>query len=200
MQKIIVSLCMAGLLSVSASAQQSPGKKKLDWGLKTGINVSTLHGNGTMELNPSWKSGFVFGAFFRINKLKNITIQPEVLYSSMGGHVQQDFYTRTSYRVNYISIPVLARFALCKNNAKWFAVAGPQVDALVYAKQVTSNEGATVTDSFKEFGFNAVAGFEWWPNKEFGFSARYLYGFSDITRATGDIKNMGAQATFAVKL
>lgn len=200
MQKIFVSLSMAGLLSLSAFAQQSPVKKKLDWGLKSGINVSTLHGSGTTSLDPSWKSGFVFGAFFRINKLKKVTIQPEVLYSSMGGHLQQDFYTRSSYRVNYISIPVLARFTLCKNNAKWFAVAGPQVDALVYAKQVTSNEGVTVTDSFKEFGFNATAGLEWWPNKEFGFSTRFIYGLTDITRAAGAIKNMGAQATFAVKL
>jgi hypothetical protein len=202
MQKIFFSVLTVLLLATTSFAQKkSPGYKKLDWGLKSGINFSTLHGSGTKSLNPGWKTGFVFGAFFRLNKLKKVVIQPELLYSSMGGHLGDGANTaKSSYRVNYFSIPVLARISLCKDKQKFFAVVGPQADILLYAKQVENNEGTAVTNDFKDFSFNGTAGIEYWPHREIGLSARYIYGFSNIVKTGGDVKNMGAQLTLAVKL
>lgn len=202
MQRTLFTLLTVFFFSASVCAQKKgPGYKKLDWGLKSGINFSTLHGSGTKSLNPGWKTGFVFGAFFRINKMKTVVIQPELLYSSMGGHLGDGTNTtKSSYRINYFSIPVLARISLCKDKQKFFAVVGPQADILLYAKQVEANEGTAVTNEFKDFSFNATAGVEYWPHREIGLSARYIYGFSNIVRTGGDIKNMGAQLTLAVKL
>lgn len=203
MKKISSFILLATIATVTAQAQQLT-PKKLVWGIKTGINFSNVRVED--GLDSDWKTGLAVGAFFIFTCHDKFSIQPEFLYSSMGGR-ELAGNGGSSLRLNYFSIPVLARFQV-KN--KLAIVAGPQIDILIQAKTKSiSNQFDKVTDNYREYSFNGTAGFEFWPTHCFGMSARYIYGFTNLTpkslNTTGgnilpNIKNQGVQITAALKL
>ena len=72
---------------------QSTDKQKTSFGIKTGINVSklNLNGNSSDLINSDYRTGFVAGAFVNIPIRKfPISVQPEFLYSSMGGDLSTE--------------------------------------------------------------------------------------------------------------
>jgi hypothetical protein len=196
MKKITFSILMTALVAFSVQAQNSTVKKKSAWGIKTGLNISNIR----MEEGPDsdWKTGLATGVFFNINAGNSFSIQPEFLYSSMGGK-NVGANSEGSLRLNYFSLPVLAKFKV-KN--KFAVVAGPQVDVLIMAKtKSSSNQFTKVTESYRENSFNGTAGFEFWPVHCFGLTARYIYGFNNIAASdAAKLKNQGVQIMAAVKL
>ena len=184
------------ILVATAQAQNGATNKKPNWGIKTGVNISNIRAeNGT---DSDWKGGLATGVFFTIKAGNKFSIQPEFLYSSMGGR-DNATNSESSLRLNYFSLPVLARYQL-KN--KLAIVAGPQVDVLIQAKAKNSNnQFSKVTDNYKENSFYGTAGFELWPAHCFGLTARYMYGFNNIAATgTSELKNQGFQIMAAVKL
>lgn len=195
MKKIFLFALISAATFISVHAQNTT-KKKAGWGVKTGINLSNLRvENGN---NSDWKTGLVVGTFFRIAAGKSFQIQPELLYSSMGGEVT-DANGTGKVRLNYFSIPVLAKYQWKKKLA---FVAGPQLDMLIQAKRKSNgNEISKVTANYKEASFGVTGGFEFWPAHCIGLSTRYIYGLSNVN-AVGltDMKNQGVQLAVAVKL
>ncbi len=168
------------------------------FGLKTGANFSTLRlDEGNDNVDNNWKTGFVLGAFVKIPASAKVDIQPEFLYSSMGGGVTTGVPPQQNYRLNYFSIPVLVKYNFHK---QWTAVLGPQVDFLIQGK---TNNGTKITNSLNETGFGATGGFEYWlkPNTVF-LGARYFYGFTNVwgDDATQKWYNHGAQLTIGFQL
>jgi hypothetical protein len=180
---------------VSGVRAQDVAKKKAGWGVKTGLNFSNLRiENG---VNSEGKTGLVFGTFFRIRTGKMFQLQPEFLYSSMGGEVNDGNGTG-KVRLNYFSIAPLARYQW---NNKLAFVAGPQVDMLIQAKRKSgANQISKVTANYKEASFNVSGGAEYWPSHCCGISARYIYGINNVNAAGSmEMKNQGVQLTAAVK-
>lgn len=196
MKKISFFILLTLVAAAAVQAQKTAAGKKLNWGIKTGINVSNLRvENG---INSDWKTGLAIGTFFRINAGKKFQIQPEFLYSSMGGEVSDGNGTG-KIRLNYFSIPVLAKYQW-KN--KLAIIAGPQIDMLIQAKRKSSTDQLSkVTANYKESSFNVTAGFEYWPSNCFGFSTRYIYGLNNVNAVgTTEMKNQGIQLMAAIKL
>lgn len=196
MKKISIFLLLAFAVASSLNAQTKTTSKKPNWGLKTGINFSNLRvENGT---DADWKTGLVFGAFFKIRAGQNFQIQPEFLYSSMGGEITSGSNTG-KLRLNYFSIPVMARYQW---KPKLALLAGPQIDMLIQAKRKTINNSLLKeTNNYKESSFNITAGFEYWPSHCLGLSTRYIYGLSNVAAVGATpLKNQGVQLTAAVKL
>ena len=138
------------------------------------------------------------GAFFRIHVAKSFSVQPEFLFSSMGAKVD-DGLSESTQRINYFSIPILAKYHF----AKYFAaVAGPQFDFLLQARNMNSSLSTKTTNQYEDNSFAATAGIEFWPTHCLGASARYMHGLNDIMRngAGSSVKNQGVQVTLAVKL
>ncbi|HZH67532.1 MAG TPA: porin family protein [Flavisolibacter sp.] len=204
MKKISFFILMTALVAATVQAQNSMIKKKGNWGIKTGLNLSNIRTEDGPD--SDWKTGLAAGVFFTIKAGSKFSIQPEFLYSSMGGkNVVNNLgntgfdITGSSLRLNYFSLPLLAKFQV-KN--RFAVVAGPQVDVLIMAKTKSStNQFSKVTDNYRENSFNATAGFELWPSHCFGLTARYIYGLNNIA-ATGiaNLKNQGVQIMAAVKL
>lgn len=201
MRKICILLFLAALVSTGSQAQTTK-KSRLGWGIKTGLNASKLNAATSTMWDEDWKTGFVFGAFFNINAGSKFSIQPEFLYSSMGGNLTSPLYSE-KHRLNYFSIPVLAKFNIGKG---WSVVAGPQIDMLISAKTGNSN-GVTIksTNNFNEESFNLTGGLEFFPGKCFGLSARYIHGLSDVRINDGTLnavqfRNQGVQLTAAIRL
>ena len=189
-------LLLAGLfVAYTGNAQSTFIPKKFSWGYKIGLNGSTIRmKNGH---RPDWKLGLATGLFFNHQLGSRWSIQPELLYSSMGGrNVTAD--EGSSLRLNYFSLPLLARYQACQKLA---LLAGPQMDMLIQAKtKSSSNQFAKVTDDYKEGSFNLTGGIEYWPAHCLGFSARYIHGVNNIA-TTGKLewKNQGVQVMAAVK-
>ncbi|MDB5206323.1 MAG: PorT family protein [Flavisolibacter sp.] len=196
MKKISFFILMTALVATTVQAQNSVTKKKPNWGIKTGLNISNIRmENGA---DSDWKTGLATGVFFTIKAGNKFSIQPEFLYSSMGGkNIAPN--SESSLRLNYFSLPVLAKFQV-KN--KFAVVVGPQIDVLIQAKtKSSSNQFTKVTDNYRENSFNATAGFELWPSHCFGLTARYIYGLNNIAAAgSTELKNQGVQIMAAIKL
>lgn len=198
MRKIFFFVFIAALGATTVQAQKKAlGRKHLDWGLKAGVNLSTLHIDESAT-DVSWRTGFAAGAFFRIHVAKSFAVQPEFLFSSMGAKTDNGITEKMTQRINYFSIPVLAKYGF----AKYFAVvAGPQIDFLLEGRNMSGTFTENTTNGLRDHSFNATAGIEFWPSHFVGASARYIHGFTNIAESGGpEVKNRGVQITLAVKL
>ena len=203
----ILSVCL--FISLGLLAQNKKMNKiKLGLGAKTGINLTHFRINNLQDdpypgYNSKYRTGFVLGGFVMIPVYHKFSIQPEFLYSSMGGDYWTNPTTTTGYqhvraRYNYFSIPVLAKYNFYK---KFTVVAGPQFDQLIAARETTSSGVYKASDYLKDNDVLLAAGLEYWPCGHFVFQLKYMRGFNDVdTRANGvRYYNEGIQATFGIK-
>ncbi|HEY0041315.1 MAG TPA: porin family protein [Flavisolibacter sp.] len=191
-----ISFFLIILIGISASSfAQTTSSRKFSWGYKIGLNGSNIRiENGE---NSDWKTGLVTGLFLNFKTSDKMSLQPELLYSSMGG--RQVFEPNSSsLRLNYFSIPLLVKY---RASNKLSIVGGPQIDMLIQAKSKNSNsQFAKLTDDFNESSFNLTAGAEYMPWKCLGFTLRYIYGLSNIAEdGAMEMKNQGVQLTTAIK-
>jgi len=193
MKKFYFLILFASVFTNTVQAQNTTAKK-LNWGYKIGINGSNLRIEDGADAN--WKTGLATGLFFNIKLANKLSLQPEVLYSSMGA--RNVVNGSGSLRLNYFSLPVMAKYKVCKN---FSVLAGPQMDMLIQAKtKSSSNQLSKVTNDYNESSFNLTGGAEYWPVHCFGFSARYIYGLNDVAGFDRiEMKNQGVQLMAAVK-
>jgi hypothetical protein len=193
MKKISLFILMASISLTSLHAQ-TVTRKKPNWGLKVGMNASNIRVEDGMD--SRWKTGLATGAFFNIRTGNKFSLQPEFLYSSMGGRNLMTT-SETSIRLNYFSVPVLVKYQLSN---KFSFVAGPQIDVMIQSKIKSTDGFDTVTDNFRENSFYGTGGVEFWPIKCFGVTGRYMYGLNNIAQiGTAKLKNQGAQVMAALR-
>jgi hypothetical protein len=208
MRKISTIFFITIFTSLSLIAQKKKFHVKLDYGVKTGMNFShlllrDLQDNVDHDFNSKWRTGFVLGMFVKVPVYKKFSIQPEFLYSSMGG----DYYTPTSGpsgyqhvrdRYNYFSIPVMAKYQLCHNVN---IVAGPQFDFLIAGKERNSSGTYKVSDQLKDFDGMVTGGLEFWASQSINFMLRYMKGFNDLENRANGVRfyQEGIQVTVGVK-
>lgn len=201
MRKIV--LLFPTVLFIFFSSAQTPTseKSKPSLGIKTGLNISRLRltGTGSALLECDFRTGFVAGAFANFPLTKSsLSLQPEFLYSSMGGDIKYVANQRHNLRLNYFSIPVLIKYKI-SDNLNVFA--GPQVDAIIFAKEHIYLGEFNVTNQTNEFDALATGGMEWWPWKTIVLCGRYMHGFNEVyTRAPAvSMSNRGFQFTIGLK-
>ena len=91
MRKFLLLLTTVFFIISLPAIGQSTDKQKTSFGIKTGVNVSNLNlsGNSSDLIKSDFRTGFVAGAFVNVPIRKfHISLQPEFLYSSMGGDQQ----------------------------------------------------------------------------------------------------------------
>lgn len=125
---------------------QEVRSQEAHFGLKGGFNYSSIVGDLTEGLKFRF-SGHG-GVFLEIDFFGNFKLQPELLYSSQGfqystdlaaiqtnGAVGEENDFRTNVQLNYITVPILGKFAL---NDRLDIEFGPQFGFLL--NQVTKNK------------------------------------------------------------
>lgn len=137
----------------------------IKFGAKIGANFSKLDG-GNIDGNNL--TSFHVGALAEINLLQNFSVQPEIMYSSQGTD-----YMNEDLKLDYISVPVLARFYVITD--KLSLDAGPQFSFLI-------NE--SVKDQFdaKTFDFAAAGGLTYNLTSFVFVQARYVVGLTDVSK------------------
>lgn len=140
----------------------------ISFGVKGGLNIANVTNN------DDGKSLFSFhaGAYVKIPVSVRFAIQPEVLYSAQG--VKYDDFC---YHLNYINVPVMARFYA---SPKFSIEAGPQVGIMTTGKITDGDNSVDIKDLFNttDFGFNL--GFVYDVNDKVSLGIRYYSGLTDL--------------------
>lgn len=162
--KRIILAAMAVMVFGFANAQ------KTRFGVKGGLNLTTFAGGNYYDAKSL--VGFQVGGFAEIKIIERLSIQPEVLFSTQGAKLDAgsgDFDSK----LNYINIPVLAKFYITK---QFTVEAGPQLGFLVSAK----SNGNDAKDAYKsvDTGFNFGVGYNFTENVSVGL--RYTVGLANI--------------------
>ena len=203
MRKFVLLLTTVFVIIISFPASgQTPDTRKTSFGIKTGLNVSRLDLNGKIPgiINSDFRTGFVAGTFinFPVGKKSPFSIQPELLYSSMGGDLRNEFNENQNFRFNYFSIPVLIKFQFSKKLAVF---AGPQLDAILYAKENNKYGEFNITNDVESVDAYASGGFEFWLSKDVVFNTRYMHGFKKVYTIPPAVSmnNRGFQFTIGLR-
>lgn len=161
------------------------------FGAKAGMNVSTISDEGFDDTKS--KVGYYAGVFMNVPVSESFSIQPEVLYNNLGSKVSGTTYSST-LNLDYVAVPVMFQY---KATPQFYLEAGPEFGFLVNAKHKLDNgSSSTVTEldkeDFNSFNMGVGLGLGFDISKNVGLNARYVAGFSDITKESGpaaDAKN-----------
>lgn len=179
------------LMAASSFAQ-------VQFGIRAGVQKSNFKLMNEMpDLDLDMKSGLEAGFFVEIPVSPWFAIQPELGYASYGANVTMP-NIKGSYEVEYISIPVLAKYRL-RNGLAFLA--GPSVN-FVSAAQFGEDgqDKGNAIEYFKKNDILATAGIEY--NFPFGLAigARFNQGLTNITyELTNGIRNQSVGVHLAYK-
>jgi len=172
---LLIAITLFGITAMSA-------QEYVMFGVKGG---ATFSGDGLNAFNdPNARISFNLGLLAEIPLTDKFSVQPEILYSVHG----YDIPVRNNagvieYQLDYINIPVLAKFYLIDGLA---LEAGPQVGFLVNSEMdykpssTNSGEVSLSEDQFNKVDFSAALGASYKFRGGFFVNGRYNIGLTDI--------------------
>ena len=177
---LFISCCLSG-----SFAQQ-----RFSAGPRIGLNMSNYWGNAD---NMSFKPGITAGAFLMYSSLNHFGISADVLYSQRGTKFDDGRTYRFTQHVNYLEIPVVARYFLTlSGNFRPNVFIGPSLGIKLNAKRTNGENligstqviNADNTGDFHNLDLGATGGFQlnWGagPRQRFLLDARYTLGLSNV--------------------
>jgi hypothetical protein len=166
-------------------------KKNMSFGVKGGLNVSSITKADQDGVNSKSLIGFHAGFFGEFMISDKFAIQPEVLYSAQG--VKLDFDgDKGDLKLDYINIPVMAKYYV----ADTFSLElGPQIGFLVSAKAKSGGVSEDVKDQVKSTDVSLGFGASYYFAEKFMLGARYNLG---LTRVQKDLATDEAQSKNSV--
>ena len=166
------------LLFVATALQAQ--KLKWHFGPTASLNLSAIEGKG---MSKKMVAGLQAGGFAQLVLNSKWSIQPEVVYTDENVNKGNDFLTYynvdgrvdafSNLQLNYISIPILARFDL---NKKVAFMAGPQYGYLFNSYENLSRTGIP---GFKKSNLSANVQAQF-KIDNVGFFVRYNQGITNI--------------------
>jgi len=185
-------------------------RQKFQIGVKAGANYANVYDESGDQFRADGKLGLALGGFVRIPILKQIGIQPEILYSQKGfkgsGTLLGNSYN-FSRTTNYLDVPILFAF---KPSPYVTFLGGPQFSYLLSQKdeftstlysnsQMAEFNLDDIRNNLFGFALGIDANFE-----NFLVSARACWDVSnnhaDGTRTTPRYKNMWFQLTLGYRI
>lgn len=169
MKKIILlfAVCMAFVAGLKAQS--------IVVGPKGGLNITNI---SNIDDSKN-KLSFHLGAFAEIKMNDYFSIQPELLYSRQGLCAEKLEGWKRRARVNYLNIPVLAKFYV------WDELSvdlGPQFGFALNGKYKFSKDGDSEKRKIRDLNtfdlsFALGLSYNW---EDFMFSARYNFGITNV--------------------
>lgn len=101
---VIFSVTCVVLLAAVSLAQP-----KVNLGIKGGMNLATMTGDATADIDTKTRTGLTFGAIAEIETAPNLIIKSEVNYCEKGVEKQDDNASE-KVKLTYIQIPVLFKY------------------------------------------------------------------------------------------
>jgi len=189
MKKLILGIAVMATSFAFAQTTTPTSTSPVRFGVKAGMNVSSLSNDGTLEDQGS-KIGFNAGVFANIPVAESFNIQPEVLYTQYGDKYDQVIAgNRYSYarHHDYIAVPVMFQYNFVPN---FYVEAGPEFGFLVSAKNKSKNEtnndviaeSGDYKDRLNGFNVGIGLGAGYYFTDNIGLTARYVAGVTDIAK------------------
>ena len=165
------------------------GQKSTTIGPVVGLNIATFGGEDAEDVDS--RTAFLFGGFAAFQLSPKFVLEPSLLYTQKGAEV--DFEdARGTLKLNYLQVPLLARYRLTSGNAIPNLIFGPAV-AFKTGCTASGSEGpieinidcdeADVGIASTDFSLIAGVGLEF---ASFMFSLRYDYGLTAVP-SEGDV-------------
>ena len=162
----------------------------LNFGLKGGANFSNFEGTSANFDSESITS-YHAGAFVEFGLGSRISIQPELLYSTMGANVTVSGATEDfKNELGYISVPILARIYLIPNRLSLDV--GPQVSFLMNEKENVN------LDKSNTFDFAVSGGVTLQVFGPLFIQGRYNLGLTDV-KPDADVTNRVVQLSAGIR-
>jgi Outer membrane protein beta-barrel domain len=170
MKKLIV----LGAMLLGGFATQAQG---LDFGIKAGANFANFNG----DVDTDGITSFHAGAVLELNIVPMFSVQAEGMFSTVGAKYDDALEGAQDINLDYISVPVLAKFYILPNTLS--VTAGPQFSFLM--------DDASDVFETKKFELAASGGVELKIIAGLFAQARYNIGLTNVNddAVVGDVKN-----------
>ncbi len=168
-------------------------KQDLSFGVKAGLNFSTVTNAGQYGTNSSSLVGFHLGAFGEFRVVDKFCLQPELLYSTQGVTVDDTGGSKLDAKLDYINIPVLAKYYVSKD---FSLELGPQIGFLVSAKEKSGGDTTDIKDTTKSTDFSLDFGAGYAIGKSVVLGARYDLGLTQLQKELGTGESASKNSVF----
>jgi hypothetical protein len=164
---------------------------QVGFGIKAGLNNSTLGGDGADLSGKKSNTGFNVGVIVAIPLSTNFVFQPEIMYSAnQGMEFRPTTTSETNYNLNYVNIPLMLKY----KSMGFYGEAGPYFGFLTSGKIKTKTGSSTtesdIKDSFDGTDMGVALGTGYVMKCGLGFGVRYNMGLQNIYDATSpEFKN-----------
>ena len=172
-------------------------------GVKGGVNLASQKVTNDDEADSGLTTfrGLVAGVFATLPIASRLELQPEALFVMKGSRFKEGGFT-ASVQLDYLEVPVLARFSWRGASRNGFyAAGGPYVAFSLRSRTRTTFSGSTEEIDISEdverldFGVAAGGGVE---RGRWVFDGRYTYGLKDVDKDKSDsvkVTNRGVSIT-----
>lgn len=173
MKKLLIFFIAAGISVSVASAQE------LQFGVKGGLNIANITvSNGFNGYSYSTLASFNAGAFLKIPVVSFFSVQPELYYSGQGFKADDGSGGTYSEHVNYLNIPVLAKFT---TRSGFFLETGPQIGIKLSAKDKENGISQDVSSAYNSADLDWAFGLGYKiPMAPVGIDLRYNVGITNV--------------------
>ncbi|MFD3002782.1 porin family protein [Pontibacter toksunensis] len=178
---VLDSLAITGqhVILTKDAPPASANNRKARFGFKSVIGLSNTNFNKgfpkpAVPIETVWKYGYAGGLLLEVPIYKNLHLQQEYLFSSLGGELVND---GVSYRFSYLSLPVLLKYKVLD---KFALQAGCQFDLLLQVTKNDADKSINIVHETEVRGFGAVAGVAYKVSETFCLEARYINGINHI--------------------
>ncbi|MCR9254102.1 MAG: PorT family protein [bacterium] len=164
MKKIFSTVFIFVIFTCSIFAQD------LEFGLKGGVNVSSLNNEGSELDSYKPKPGLLIGVFGTFGTTKNSALKTELLYSMEGAnHKDSD----TFVRLHRLAIPILFNYKLTESVR---LEAGPELKYQIGFDSDFLGGQDNLEGTFHDVDYGLSVGFEIKPISKIGISVRNYFG------------------------
>ena len=172
--KKLLFVSIAIVSFATANAQGS-----LQFGVKGGLNLSNITVSiGFNGYSYSSLANFNAGLFLKVPVIRFFSIQPELYYSGQGFKADDGSGGTYSEHVNYLNIPVLAKFT---TRPGLFLETGPQLGLKLSAKDKENGVSQDVSSAYNSADFSWVFGIGYKiPMAPVAFDLRYNAGITNV--------------------
>lgn len=200
--KLIKNLTLGAFLFAfvsNASAQDNSGSSNSGFGIKGGLNYTTVS-KGKFEEGPDPRTTFHIGFLGEVALLPNVlSLQPEVLYSRQGFENTVQPLIGSSYKVtykfDYVNVPILAKLHIGKVLS---VEAGPQF-GLKVSEKIESENGSSMEDQLNDFDTAIAGGLSLKFNGGVFIYGRFTQSLNEVVKDS-DSKNMVVQVGLGFKM
>lgn len=169
-----ITLLLAAVFTIGfVNAQE---KKDVSFGIKGGLNVSSLTNVAEDGADSNPLVGFHVGLFGEFMIGDKFAIQPEVVYSTQGVEIEFEG-EKGDVKLDYINIPILAKYYV--DNAFSLEL-GPQIGFITQAEAKSGGVSVDVKDEIKSVDVSLGFGGSYYFADKFMLSARYNLGLTRI--------------------